>query len=91
MPFQLDVCTAQFLFCAGMLFRQEALWISQSWFTQLLRWWVWQLAGCLPVINMRSEKAEQLAEREEMVAELSAANQQNYPKRALACRVRVTQ
>lgn len=37
------------------------------------------------------QKAEQLAEREEMVAELSAAKQQNYPKRALACRVRVTQ
>ncbi len=76
MPFQLDVCTAQFYFCAGKLLRQEALWISQSWFTQLLRWWVWQLAGCLPVINMRSKKAEQLAEREEMVAELSAAKQQ---------------
>ncbi|ANK04387.1 hypothetical protein WLH_03126 [Escherichia coli O25b:H4] len=44
------------LFCAGKLLRQEALWISQSWFTQSLRWWVWQLAGCLPVINMRSKK-----------------------------------
>ena len=43
------------------------------------------------------QKAEQLAEREEMVAELSAAKQHPYrydtndPKRALACRVRVTQ
>ncbi len=44
---------------------------------------------CLPVINMRSEKAEQLAEREEMVAELSAAKQRITQKRALACRVRV--
>ena len=33
------------------------------------------------------QKAEQLAEREEMVAELSAAKTTNYPKRALARRV----
>ncbi len=59
----------------GKLLRQEALWISQSWFTQLC------VGGCgnwLAVCQLSTcaAKAEQLAEREEMVAELSAAKQQ---------------
>ncbi len=59
--------------CAGKLLRQEALWISQSWFTSYC------VGGCgnwLAVCQLSTcaQKAEQLAEREEMVAELSAAN-----------------